>query len=411
LYIWFLKLWSQVSPLTPEWYRLPSIVFAGLAVGTLYELGQRMFSAGVGHAAAAALLFSNLLQGLSHETRVYSLLVWLAVLAMLLLHTMLQHGGWWRAVLLGGVVAALFYAHFTAVFVYAVFGLLVVAQPPQARRWPLLLLAVSVALVLVLPYLNLFLHRVAFSTEQGTWVPVVTRFSTWWNTQARLCNSPAILILLLVLVTTSVATSWRKWPTRQRRRIVWLMVWGIGLGLGVWAISFQIPLFLNRYLAVLVPGTALLGAAVAFGRGASGWLQVLGFVWIVGLAVEFKPNATYGLSANSYHMAQVVQQHQQPSTVVVVQPSWACQHVALHRYPALLAEASHLFPNLRCYSVQCISIAAELDTTELLLAREVLLLEMGAHYTDPLQRVRTWLANHFPRADTLPEGVLLYRKP
>ncbi len=254
LYFFLMKFWSASTPFEVPWLRVPSALFSTLAVWPLFLLARR--HVGTWGAFAACLLFSfcNEHYTYAHEVRAYSLLTLLTITGMWQVDRMSRKEP--RALLwLVLVNTALAYTHFmgwAAIGIQLLCTLFVREWRPAHRGW---FKAALITLVLFLPYGWLFAQRVGSSVAQGTWLTAPAwdePYSMLW----RWSNAPVITVAFLAVVVIGL------WKSKAKRALEQVALLWCGVPLvGLFLLSFAVPLYLDRYLVWAAPGFALLVAA------------------------------------------------------------------------------------------------------------------------------------------------------
>ena len=254
LYFFLLKWWSASTPFEVPWLRVPSAVFSTLAVWPLFLLARKHMSTWAAATACLLFTFCNEHYSYAHEVRAYSLLTLLTVTGMWQVERLARKAP--RAMLwLVMVNTALAYTHFMgwAAIGIQVLCLFIVPEWRQALRPWLKSLALTV--VLFIPYGFIFLQRVGASVSNGTWLTSPAwdePYSMLW----RWSNAPVVTVLFLCVIALAL------WRVRLKHTTVRIgLVWaGVPL-IGLFMVSFAVPVYLDRYLVWAAPGFALLVAA------------------------------------------------------------------------------------------------------------------------------------------------------
>ena len=302
LYFLLIKAWSAVAPFETAWLRVPSAVFSALAVWPLFLLARHL--GGSGTAVLASILFtcSNYHYGFAHEVRAYSLFTGLTMTGMWLLMRATQRPGQeMKAMLhLSMLNVVLVYTHFFGWLVVGLQGLLVLVLPELRPLRRGFLVGAVLTLSWFLPYGIIFVERMSQSVGEGTWLtpPVPEEL---YNMVWRWSNAPVLTVVFLALIVVAVGKD-RLRSTGLRFALVWAFV----PLLGMFAVSFAVPMFLDRYVVYAAPGFALLVAlsvAVLFQneRVRAGVIGALG----LGLMATFTPWKDTGP-----HPSKVVQAEQ-----------------------------------------------------------------------------------------------------
>lgn len=288
LYFFLIKWWSAVTPYEVPWLRVPSAVLSALAVWPLFLLARK--HASLWTAAGACLLFTfcNEHYTYAHEVRAYSLLTLLTITGMWHVDRLARNGA--RAVLwLALVNTALVYTHFmgwAAIGIQFMCTLLAPEWRAAHKRW---LMASGIAVVLFLPYGWVFAQRVGTSVAQGTWLTAPAwdePYSMLW----RWSNAPVITVAFIAVVVFGLWKSKVK-GTLERVALLWS---GVPL-VGLFLLSFIVPLYLDRYLVWAAPGFAVLVAVCMQRLGKQ--LVVRGSLAVASMAmlVTFTPWKSNGM--------------------------------------------------------------------------------------------------------------------
>jgi mannosyltransferase len=238
--------------------RLLSVIFGVASVVPVYFIGRRLAGWTLGALAAGIYVLIPFTIHYSQEARGYSMAMLAAgLLTWLLLLGVDRRSRWlWLAY---GVVAALgLYVHFFVAAVLAAHAvwLLATRQVPPLASVALAVLPIALAMV-PLPFI--------IDQFGGTqdWIPplsiaVISRELT------ALAGSQALLLAFSVLGAVAIGL-------HARDRRVWLMVICVVLPIALaMLVSLVKPLFIGRYLVVVLPPLAVLSAAAILAL--RGWL-------------------------------------------------------------------------------------------------------------------------------------------
>ncbi len=277
--------WSALVPFEPAWLRVPSALFSGLIAWPVFLIGRRIGGMRAAITAALLIILSNYHQGFAQEVRGYALLTLLSAWSIWLVVRMAD--GRARAIgLLALVNTAMVYTHF---FGWLVVGLQVTAAfalPALRKRKQDVLVSAGLTLFAFGPYLLLFALRARASISEGTWLEAPA-WEELYNMVWRWSNSPVMAVAFMTLIAFVLL--------RKHGRSAWHalpLLWSIAPLLGLFAISFVVPVFLDRYLAFAAPGFALLiAASIESLRLGQRWKSALACLAIAGMAFTFNPGA------------------------------------------------------------------------------------------------------------------------
>jgi mannosyltransferase len=316
--------------------RLLSVVFAVAAVPVVWALGRRLI--GVVGAGIAALLMAvhPMFIQYAQEARGYSLLVLVAALSTLLLMRAIERPTTARWLLYGAVLGLSAYVHLFAVFVAPAHALMMILRRSAISRPASALAAIGLSVVLAAPAL---VFLALSDTDQLTWLPqahleqiaaVAIALLGGGPTERphlRDLTLPALYGVVLVagVVVTLGAALWRR-RIEQIQVLFFLAAWiavpvVISLALSV----LVRPLFLDRYLLVVLPALVLLaGAAIArlpwiLRAGAVVAMSLAGVLWLMqGWHGGYEKEDWR--SASAYVMAEA-----SPSDAIAFHQPWAAQ--------------------------------------------------------------------------------------
>jgi hypothetical protein len=284
LYYLLLHGWMQVVGTSEAATRALSLIFALLAIPASFWAGARMFDRRAGALAAAGAAGSPFLTYYAQETRMYSLVVLLSILASASFVLAFVRGERRHVVLLGVWMTLLLYTHTWAVFLAAAMAgaWLVLWRRGQVRGADGAQLAAAVALA------------------YAPWVP--TLVSQALHTGAPWSERPSALVLLGVpgglfghfavpLLALAVFAVLRRRPALDPAVRV---LAGVALAAAVtaWLTAQVAPGWTLRYHAVVF-GPALLTLAAVVSHGAR-WtalaLAGVAIVWVLSGAPATKSN-------------------------------------------------------------------------------------------------------------------------
>jgi mannosyltransferase len=251
--------------------RLPSVGFGVLTVWVTGLLARRMAGEWEARLAAFLAAFSPFLIWYSQDARMYALECLVAVAAVYCFWNFLQKS---NAASVTGLIlshAVLYGTHYFGAFIFIAEGLfLVLYWRKYIRRWLPFLAAQTIALAPLVYWVSLLLQRDNGSFGIG-WIPrpgwtdpllTVLNFLTagggGWSFTAVV--SGAVMVFLL-----GAALYRARNPETVGFAVFWLVI-PIGMA---WAVSQQLPVYIDRYLILSLPALVLL---LAFGtRALSGW--------------------------------------------------------------------------------------------------------------------------------------------
>lgn len=283
-----------------------SLLFAILTVPAAWWAGASLFGRRVGLTAAVLAATSPFLTAYAHETRMYSLLALLSLLASAcFLHVFVERRRRW----LPGFVAALtlgLYDHNWGAFLAATGGVAFLACLWRAESGSRRGLALDGAIAFGLTGL-LF----------SPWLPTVfaqaAHTGSPWSRQpgaAALLHAGAILSgglvafgVLILVAGLGLVRMVREGGRRERTLVACLVLLGAGTLLAAWGFSQLAPAWASRYFAAAL-GPLLLAAAVGLSR--AGRLGAVGLLVVLALSVLVPTNPAYLHKSNVREVASTI---------------------------------------------------------------------------------------------------------
>ncbi len=425
LYFVLLRGWIALTGTSAYGMRFFSLLFGVLSVPLTYTLGRQWFDRRVGLLAALLMTGSPYLTWYAQETKMYSLVLALALVALYSLRRALEGGGirWWTVQVVATSLA--FYSHVLAALLVPVQILLALTWWPQARRrW----IGASVSLAcLTLPYLPLLLWQApqVFRVRETGFYPyglgqMVEILFTGWSLGVTSQGWPWGALLMAALITWGLAGRWLLPPTQSRsgesREYVAVTTWLVAPLLGVWLISLRQPLFTDRYLIWSAPAFYLLvavGLAPIWRWGEVGrWATVL----VVSILFAFNTinlwhQATTPIKSDFRAAAAHVAAHYSPDELILFQIPHG-RYTFDYYFPTALSYhwREGLYTNYRApdgsYLTDEARIAHDLETATAEY-RAVWLVATETAMWDERGLVQAWLADggelaheaHFTRVD------------
>jgi mannosyltransferase len=275
-----LHFWVKIAA-TEGFVRGLSALFSIATVPLVYMLGRRLFGNRVGLIAAWLLALNAFHIRYAQETRSYSLVVFLAVLATLLFIGNLQeplrtHWGWYSV----ACVLAI-YTHFLSALVILAHGVSLLWLDPRQVPWRNFARSLRWIVYGTLPIAIVILRA------GGTWkwVPHTSADAVLQSLEIMAGNRGKTLAALAIFaLLLAVHALWRAWRSSERRLDKWgyalIFSWLLVPPILVLAASVVKPLFLPRYLLFCLPAWTL-GVAVGIARLRPVWLA-----WTLGAVIS-----------------------------------------------------------------------------------------------------------------------------
>ena len=266
LYYLILRGWIDLFGETESALRALSVIFAVGTIPVVYMLGRKLLGPTEGIIAIGLISVNAFFIKYSQEARGYTLALMLCAFASYLFIGCVQHRRrrFWVAYGVVGTLATL--AHAFSIFVLLGHVVSLAFLPSDAKPKRRIALGYALVGLLVSP-LVLLLAREALQGGASTfvWIPepnllwVIAQSKELIGTQSRaLAISYGFLACLGLGTVVSAARGRDEWT---RWRHVYIVLIGLGPFLATLLLSLAIPMFVSRYLIVMLPGLTLLAIA------------------------------------------------------------------------------------------------------------------------------------------------------
>lgn len=281
LYELILHYWIKLFGISAFAVRLLPCLFGALSAAALYLLGSRFFSFATGLVAALLLTCSTMCVYYSHDCRAYTLFLLLTILSFyfyVLLNEQPQ-----RRLCLGLyalINACLLYAHYFGFIVLFIQLLHVLVSNRSAfKRF---VIANAITLLLYIPQVLAVARRFQVSASQGTWVQEPVGPESLYNMLWSFSNAPVLTVLCLCLLAAAVCF-FIYGRARLSPMASLLIIWFFVPFTGMFALSYKVPMYLDRYLIFILPAYYLLLAQSVRFIFREQKYQALAFVLLIGV--------------------------------------------------------------------------------------------------------------------------------
>jgi hypothetical protein len=312
--------------------RVLSVPPAVATIPVIYWLGRELFDRTVGLVAAALITTNSFVVEYAQTARGYSLVLFLTTLSSLFLVRAVKQStkGRWIAYVVV-TVAALATQIFAFGVVIAQLAALALTQPRASKGdW---VRRVLVPLLLMTPVLALPAAWFIFVRTGLRWIPppsmidlitvplVLAGQARAYRTLILLGPAGAVLLFTNAVAMIPLVLLGRNFMTKGRSPALWphafLVLWFTIPVVGSFLASLVFPIFLDRYLIVVVPAIAIL-TAVGLSRLPSRWMSITTLTVICGVAVLSLANY-YGEKKEDWRgVADYVQSHSGPNDGLII---------------------------------------------------------------------------------------------
>lgn len=378
LYFAILHFWVKIFGVGVLSARFLPMLFSSLAVGFVYKLGVRFHDSKTAIGASLLYTFSNLIIMESHEGRVYSLVVLLAVASMYYFYSSIESGAKRRDFILLTLANILMvYAHFLASLI-VVLQVVCVLGIPEIRKtfFKHYLRSLLILGIAYLPYLFIFFQRFTSTLHNGIHQPDLSFSGVLVSFLGTFGNgfwSASFFVLILVLFLTDwVQKRFKNLTVFEQMTLGWFWI----LYPMLVVISLKLPvLSISKYIIFAVPGF-FLAVMVALKYLTEGHVWIRNSLLILSVALMVAgTNLNSSLGFESSKVVAHIQKHKTDSTMVVIAPRWIDVVFAYHYDIEAFKDYRNLYAHLNADMCFPISSAQEMDAEAMNRASDVYLID------------------------------------
>lgn len=246
-----LHFWIKLVGIFPLSVRFLPATFSCFTAGAVFLLGTRFINLKAGIFAAFIFTGSNFHLFFAHEARVYA---WFGLLTVISMHLFLSliedKKSIYRWIALILVNTTLMYSHYFGIFLIAIQGISIIAFSEIRKNLFLPYFLSGIAtLILFLPNIFILVTRFQVSASNGTWIEKPNGIESLYNMLWNFSNQPlttVVCIGLLIAALIKKIINWKQSKTSIVSKVI--LIWFLFPLLALFAISYKIPMFLDRYL-------------------------------------------------------------------------------------------------------------------------------------------------------------------
>jgi hypothetical protein len=258
LFTLLLHFWIKMTGIGPVAVRLLPLLFNSLTVLFLYFSGKQFFGFWAGVLASGMFLFSNFHFFHGLEARTYSLLS-LATASSLyfILHLVKEPGSKKLTIALIISNLALVYSHYFGWFVVIMQLAWVFFYIREKNICRNILISFGVTVVAYLPFF-LILFRQFLKSSQGTWVEPPKSGGEYFYQLQHFVNHPEVFNAVLWVLASGVVYMifMKSWKSINKDLLILFFWWFVPFTI-MFFVSFEIPVFITRYLLFISVGLYL----------------------------------------------------------------------------------------------------------------------------------------------------------
>jgi len=246
-----LHYWVSLKDISIDWIRLLPLFFSALTAPFLFLLARDIKQGFFPFLVVLIYTFSSYHLQFAQEVRVYSLFGCLAVISMwLFLKVWRDQLGlrWWIALTVVNIL--MIYAHYFG-FILLLIQTVLIVSTAENRLKNLKKYAVYVItmIILYMPLIPVLLQQFIFSGGKSkTWLAPPDSAEALYNMLWKFSNKPVVTVIGIAILLAAIIKFLISRNKRLSVEVKFLLAWFIISFFGMFAISFKIPMFLDRYL-------------------------------------------------------------------------------------------------------------------------------------------------------------------
>lgn len=406
LYEILLHHWIKLFGISPLSARFLPFLFSVATVYFIYRVGMRFFNFHIALTASLLYTFSNYHLFHSHESRVYSLFAFLAILSMyffLVLAANPKSRKYYILLILSN--ALLIYAHYFGFFVLAV-QLISLLCFAELRKNMLKNYSLAHLLVLIfyIPQLSGIISRFSEVSSKGTWLKPPGGIESLYNMLWRFSNAPVVTVICFAVLVISLLKLiiQKSFPSNLPGKII--SIWFVFPFLFMFFISYQLPMFHDRYLIYITPAYYLLLAICAdylFAKNI--FKNVLAGLLVILFAASFRSDVD-----NKRHVKEAItkiMELKDKNTLVIFCPAHFTPNFAYYYNINYFTEVDnvHAYAKMtkrlneeKIFPVNSIN---DLNKSDLTKASKIIYLDAAADFDFPNNNILSTLQNDFSFSD------------
>lgn len=268
LHFLLLHFWIKIFGISAMSVRMPSVIFSALTAVVVILAGARSFGRKTGIFAALIYSLSTMQVYFAHEARVYAMFEFFAACNLYLCLAIIRNPKH-RSLFVWLFICDLLlvYSHYFGWVVVGVQLLVLLLLPVRQQIWKPLIFVSVLLMLCYIPNIFIFIDRF-FISSGGTWVPK-PKFTELYGNINRFLNSRYVTLTILLFATASLLLIIVKRRMAQLVKNIKsdsfyvVLLWFAVPYCAMFAISYIVPVFLDRYILFTSVGLYLL-IAVCF---------------------------------------------------------------------------------------------------------------------------------------------------
>ncbi|KAF0202113.1 MAG: hypothetical protein FD170_2084 [Bacteroidetes bacterium] len=350
LFMLLLHFWIQLTGTGPVAVRLLPLLFNSLTVLFIYFSGKRFFGFWPGLLASGMFLLSNFHFFHGLEARTYSLLSLATASSLYFLLQLVKEQGSKKHTIPLLIISniAMVYSHYFGwfvVFMQLACGLFYFREKKVFKN---ILISFGVTVVAYLPFFFI-LFRQFLKSSQGTWVEPPKSGAEYLYQLGHFLNHPEVFrAVLWILAAGLVFMVYKKtWKSIDKELFILFIWWFVPFTL-MFLISFEMPVFITRYLLFNSVGLYLFVAVAVsqlFNRNKY-LIPAAAIILLAMMANRMKILPDEFSYREVTKATSFVGNHKQVNDVLIIHPYWADMEFAYYYDRSIFTDAENFYERL-----------------------------------------------------------------
>lgn len=256
LHFLLLHFWIKLFGISAASVRIISVIASSITVIYIFFIGKKFFNLKTAIFASVIYTLSWFHMYYSHEARVYPIFILLATSSLYYFLNFTEEPSkkkWWLGIIISNVL--IIYAHYFGVLIVLCEFISLLFIKNNRKLFLRFFVLFGIILLLYLPNLFTLVERFNTTVSKRNWVPA-PHISEFYGNINRFLNSryaTASLIIFLVIfiiwiiVKKQFSSKLKEFSNNTSLKII--LIWFVISYVGMFCISFKIPMFLDRYIA------------------------------------------------------------------------------------------------------------------------------------------------------------------
>jgi mannosyltransferase len=380
-----LHFWIKLFGIGALSVRMPSVIFSSLCAGLIFYTGYRFFSQRVAWAAGIIFTFSVMQMYFSHEARVYPLFVLLAVWNLYLMLAVVKNPDkkqlfiW---VTINNIL--LIYSHYfgwipvlVQLFIFLVFSW-------RSKLWKPAFLSMGITLLCYIPNFLVLIDRFLVSSA-GTWVRK-PEWSELYGNINRFLNSRFVTLAIIlsalfgfIIVAVNRKLKLLFTQAKQEKPFQVALLWFCIPYLGMFGISFLMPVFLDRYLLFTTPALYLVIAALFELFPVRNSVKIL-IMFLPLVTMFFFFNLAPSNNRNVKELVATVGQMKKNGSPVLISPDYAVLEFVYYYDNKVFRDYKHTYQRLKDDEIYPVCTIKQIPKSLIDSAKSVLYIDCGSAF-------------------------------